>query len=101
MSPLERGGTIREQRASARTHNFFTPSGGGLGFSQRRSSMAHQSESSNPQWLTRRSFTRNLVALAGASSIYALERKSRFSSLRAAPPNAKFKLGIGSYTFRS
>jgi hypothetical protein len=26
-SPLGKGGTIREQRASARTHNFFTASG--------------------------------------------------------------------------
>src|SRR5438046_6881716 len=58
------------------------------------------SQSRNARWLTRRNFARSLLALAG-TSIYALEKKSPLSSLIAALPNAKFKLGIGSYTFRS
>jgi len=59
-----------------------------------------QSQSGNARWLTRRNFARNLLAVAGAS-ICAVEKKSPLSSLLAVPPNTKFNLGIGSYTFRS
>ena len=60
-----------------------------------------RSQSRNSRWLTRRNFTRNVLALAAAGSLSALARKSPLSSLMASAPNAKFKLGIGSYTFRS
>lgn len=49
----------------------------------------------------RRTFTRNLLALAVASRFCPFETKLESLPLPIASPKAKFKLGIGTYTFRS
>src|SRR5881296_473004 len=64
MSPLERGGTIREQRASARTHNFF-PASGAEGVSLRGGSSGWEQPTPAPLQRRGRIFMLNGAAPGG------------------------------------